>query len=209
MQAQRTSARDYFPATLDLEAMCAAAKGCRGCDLWERATQTVFGEGSDHARVRFVGEQPGDAEDVAGHPFVGPAGGLLDEVLEEAGIDRGETWVTNAVKHFKWEPKGKKRMHVKPTMLEVTACRPWLDAEIQLIAPEVVVPLGATAAQSLLGRGFRISRTRGEWADWERPQKVLATWHPSAVLRAPEREDRHRMRAEMVADLRKVARSLR
>lgn len=215
--ATRRSAADFFPRGCDpsapagcsLDAVRSAAEHCRGCDIYLRATQTVFGEGDPNARLMLVGEQPGDAEDIEGHPFVGPAGGLLDESLDEAGLEREHVWLTNAVKHFKWaEERGKRRIHDKPTVVEVHACKPWLDAEIAIVEPEVVVALGATAAPSLLGTKFRITKARGEWQQAD-GRKVLATWHPSAVLRAPEREDRHRMRAELVSDLRQVAESLR
>jgi len=224
--AEKRTAAQFFPPSCDLDdlhaghaggcdvaGLCDASRHCQGCDLYVRATQTVFGEGNPQARLLLVGEVPGDAEDVAGHPFVGPAGGLLDDLLEEAGILRPAVWVTNAVKHFKYEQRGTKRIHKKPTTVEIQACRPWLDAEIEIVEPEVVVALGATAAQSLLGRDFRITHHRGEWAAGEpvprRKPRVMATWHPSAVLRAPEREDRHRMRAELVADIRKVASALK
>ena len=224
--AEKRSAAQFFPPSCDLDDLHAghaegcglgalrdASRQCQGCDLYVRATQTVFGEGDAHARLLLVGEVPGDAEDVAGHPFVGPAGRLLDDVLEEAGILRPAVWVTNAVKHFKYEQRGTKRIHKKPTAVEVQACRPWLDAEIEIVEPEVVVAMGATAAQSLLGRDFRITHHRGEWAPGDaltnrRRSRVMATWHPSAVLRTPEREDRHRMRAELLADLREVAKAL-
>jgi DNA polymerase len=169
----------------------------------------VFGDGSPTARVMLVGEQPGDAEDIEGEPFVGPAGSLLDDLLDESGVGRADAWVTNAVKHFKFEEVRRgKRIHKKPTMLEIRACRPWLEAELELVEPEALVLLGATAAQSLLGSAFRLTRTRGEWVEREGLPRTLATWHPSEVLRAPEREDRHRKRDEMLGDLRKVAETL-
>src|SRR6266571_8557492 len=153
-----TSAAEFFPERKSLKAFREAAADCKGCDLWERATQTVFGEGARRAEVVFVGEQPGNEEDLSGKPFVGPAGRLLDKALVEAGIDRSQTYVTNVVKHFKWEPRGKRRIHAKPNAQEVRACRPWLDAEIAVVKPEVIVCLGATAAQSLLGAAFRVSQ---------------------------------------------------
>lgn len=185
-----------------------AAKDCRACDLWKRGTQTVFGEGSRHARVMFVGEQPGDREDLRGRPFVGPAGLLLDKALEEAGIDRKQVYVTNAVKHFKWEPRGKRRIHKKPNSLEIAACRPWLDAEIEVVRPQVIVCLGATAAQALLGNKFRVSQQRGCMIRSDLAPVVTATVHPSSILRAPDDESRHREMRLFVADLKKVAQVL-
>ena len=185
-----------------------AAKGCRACDLWKRGTQTVFGEGPRHARVMFVGEQPGDREDLQGRPFVGPAGLLLDKALEEAGIDRKQVYVTNAVKHFKWEPRGKRRIHKKPNSLEIAACRPWLDAEIEVVRPQVIVCLGATAAQALLGNKFRVSQQRGCMIRSDLAPVVTATVHPSSILRAPDDESRHREMRLFVADLKKVAQVL-
>ena len=196
------------PAKATLPALKQAAAGCTACDLYERATQTVFGEGPPRAGVMFVGEQPGDYEDVAGRPFVGPAGKLLDEVLEEAGIDRREVYVTNVVKHFKWTPAGKRRLHAKPNAREISACRPWLEAEIATVKPKVLVCLGATAAQTLLGRNFRVSRQRGEFVPSTLAPHVLATVHPSSLLRAPDEETRRQERALFVEDLRKVARLL-
>lgn len=204
--AERRSAALYLPERRDLPSLCAAVQGCRGCDLYKRATQAVLGEGPQDARVMFVGEQPGDEEDIAGHPFVGPAGRLLDEVLDEAGIGRDRVWLTNAVKHFKFsEVRRGKRIHEKPTMAEVGACRPWLDVEFELVQPEVVVLLGATAAQALFGSGFRFTKVRGQWQQLPDGRRALATWHPAAVLRGPEREDRHRKRAELLDDLRQVS----
>jgi len=186
-----------------------AAKDCRACDLWKRGTQTVFGEGAPNARVLFVGEQPGDKEDLEGRPFIGPAGAVLDKALAEAGIDRKQTYVTNAVKHFKWEPRGKRRIHKKPNSLEIAACRPWLDVEIELLRPDVVVCLGATAAQALLGRSFRVTKQRGQLMAFEAAPHVLATVHPSSILRAPDDESRHREYELFVNDLRAVAAALR
>jgi uracil-DNA glycosylase family protein len=202
------SAAEFLPASITLPALRAAAAGCRGCDLWRCGTQTVFGEGTQRARIMLVGEQPGDKEDLAGRPFVGPAGKLLDEALEEAGIDRGDAYVTNAVKHFKWEPRGPRRIHAKPNAREVAACRPWLDAELAAVRPEVLVLLGATAAQALLGRGFRVTQSRGQLLEPEYGVPTLATIHPSAILRQREREDRHRELAALVADLRVAAAAL-
>ncbi len=198
------SAADFLPTICttdgDLSCLAEAAQACRGCDIYKRATQAVFGEGDPEADVMLVGEQPGNDEDLEGHPFVGPAGRELDGFLEEAGLNRDGVWLTNAVKHFKWVARGEKRIHDKPTMLEIRACKPWLDAEIEIVQPKMIVLLGATAAQSLLGREFRITKHRGEVQ--ELPEGLaVATWHPSAVLRAPEREDRHRMRREIVSDI--------
>jgi DNA polymerase len=188
-----------------LDQLRAEAAGCRACPLWEHATQTVFGEGPVAARLLMVGEQPGDREDVEGHPFVGPAGALLDRALEEAGIDREATYVTNAVKHFKWTAKGKRRIHQKPNAAEVEACRPWLDAEIEAVQPQLIVALGATAAQALLGRDFRVTQHRGEFFDRPRLPPVTATVHPSSILRARDDDARHREMAAFVDDLRAVA----
>ena len=182
-----------------------AAAGCRACDLWTRGTQTVFGEGKRGARLMLVGEQPGDQEDIAGRPFVGPAGRLLDRALAEAGIDRREVYVTNAVKHFKWEPRGKRRIHQKPNAAEVRACRPWLEAEIAVVKPSAVVLLGATAAQALLGKDFKVSQRRGDLLDSPLAPVVMATVHPSSLLRAPDDETRRIETARFIEDLRKVA----
>lgn len=182
-----------------------AASGCRACDLWKRGTQTVFGEGPAHARMMLVGEQPGDREDLAGHPFVGPAGRLLDGALTAAGIDRAGTWVTNAVKHFKWEPRGKRRIHTRPSTREVRACRPWLDAELAEIEPAVVVAMGATAAQAILGRTFRLTEHRGEVVADAAGHAVIATLHPSAILRMDDETRRAAERAAFTDDLRHAA----
>jgi uracil-DNA glycosylase family protein len=182
-----------------------AAAGCKGCDLWKHGTQTVFGEGAPRARVMFVGEQPGDREDIEGKPFVGPAGRILGRALEAAGIDRNDVFVTNAVKHFKWEPRGKRRIHKKPNQLEINACRPWLEAEVAVVKPEVIVCLGATAAQSLLGRGFRVTQRRGELIPHELAPHVVATVHPSSILRAPDDAARHDEMARFIEDLKRVA----
>ena len=181
------------------------AAGCRACPLWQTGTQTVFGEGAARAKVVFVGEQPGDQEDRRGRPFVGPAGRVLDEGLELAGIDRSTTYVTNAVKHFKWTARGKRRIHAKPSWSEIAACGPWLEAELDVIHPEVLVCLGATAAQALLGRQFRVTKERGAWVDSELAPHVTATIHPSSILRQRTDEDRHREMAGFVEDLRLVA----
>jgi uracil-DNA glycosylase family protein len=184
-----------------------AARDCRACDLWKNATQTVFGEGPLRAKIVFVGEQPGDQEDLAGHPFVGPAGKVLDEALHQAGIDRSEVYVTNVVKHFKWSPatRGKRRIHKKPRSSEINACRPWLDAELQSVKPEVLVCLGATAAQALLGRDFSVTRQRGQLVESTLAPKVVATVHPSSILRAPDSDARQAQMQEFVLDLIKIA----
>jgi uracil-DNA glycosylase family protein len=197
------------PADASLASLREAARGCRACPLWERATQTVFGEGPPRAEVVLVGEQPGNEEDQAGLPFVGPAGRLLDKALAAAGIDRRRVYVTNAVKHFKWEPRGKRRIHQKPTAGEVRACLPWLDAELRLVRPRAVVCLGATAAQALLGKDFRVTRSRGELVASPLAPVVLATVHPSAILRAPDDEARRAELSRFVEDLRRVAEALR
>src|SRR5437762_6400807 len=181
------------------------AAGCKACDLYKRGTQTVFGEGPNRATIMMVGEQPGDAEDLAGHPFVGPAGKLLDRALADAGIDRRRVYVTNVVKHFKWEPRGKRRIHAKPNASEIGACRPWLESELELVEPEVLVCLGATAAQALLGRQFRVSVDRGRFVSSPLAPRVLATVHPSAILRAPDDETRRAEMTRFVADLKTVA----
>jgi DNA polymerase len=201
---QQTAA-PLVPAKPTLPKLRSAAAGCRACDLWERGTQTVFGEGSARARILFVGEQPGDHEDLAGRPFVGPAGGLLDRALVEAGIDRDEVYVTNIVKHFKWEPRGKRRIHKKPNALEIAACRPWFDAEIALTKPEVIVCLGATAAQALLGKNFKVSRMRGEFIHSDLAPYVIATVHPASALRAPDDETRRAEIQSFIVDIKKVA----
>jgi uracil-DNA glycosylase family protein len=187
----------------------AAAKHCTACDLYKHATQTVFGEGASHAKLMFVGEQPGDAEDLSGHPFVGPAGKLLDRALAEAGIDRSQVYVTNVVKHFKWEPRGKRRIHKKPNAGEIAACRPWLDTEIALIKPRVIVCLGATAAQTLLGKQFRLTAHRGEFTDSPLAPFVLATVHPSSLLRAPDEDTRRRETKRFTEDLRQASGALK
>lgn len=184
------------------------AAGCRACDLWERATQTVFGEGRQRAAMMLVGEQPGNDEDLAGRPFVGPAGKLLARALADAGIERAATYVTNVVKHFSWEPRGTWRIHKKPNGREIAACRPWLDREIALVRPRVVVCLGATAAQALLGAKFRVTRDRGRFVPSPLAQHVLATVHPSAILRAADEADRHAAFEQLVADLRIAAGAL-
>jgi uracil-DNA glycosylase len=201
----------FIPPKPSLESLRKAAASCKGCDLWRNATQTVFGEGSRSARIVMVGEQPGDREDLAGHPFVGPAGALLDKALAEAGIERAQVYVTNAVKHFKWTPaeRGKRRIHKKPRYSEIQACRPWLEAELSVVKPEVLVCLGATAAQTLLGRDFSVSRRRGELLESPLAPFVIATVHPSSVLRAIDDESRHAQYRAFVEDMKKVASLLR
>jgi len=196
------SAASLIPERPTLDGLREAAAGCKACPLWENATQTVFGEGAADADVVFVGEQPGDREDLEGRPFVGPAGKLFDEALVEARIDRSQVYVTNVVKHFKWKPQGKRRIHQKPNWREIGACRPWLDAELAVLKPRVLVCLGATAAQALLGRDFRVSRQRGELVDSPLAPKAMATVHPSSILRAEDRDTQFR---EFVRDLEKVA----
>ena len=186
-----------------------AVGGCRACGLWRDATQPVFGEGPRAARVMLVGEQPGDKEDAAGAPFVGPAGRVLDDALEEAGIERRDAYVTNAVKHFKWKPgRGKRRLHQKPNAEEIRACRPWLDAELRVVKPEIVVCLGATAAKALLGSGFRVTKQRGEFCEVDFAPLATATIHPSAILRIDDPDDRRAETRALIADLRRVAERL-
>ena len=198
------SAAAYVPDRLTLDTLREAARECKGCHLWERGTQTVFGEGARSADVMLVGEQPGDQEDLAGKPFVGPAGRILDQALEDAGIDRRKAYVTNVVKHFKWQPKGKRRIHQKPNWGEMAACRPWLEAELGVVEPDVVVCLGATAAQALIGRDFRVSRQRGELVESPLARYVLATVHPSSILRQRDDASREAEYAAFVEDLRVV-----
>jgi uracil-DNA glycosylase len=198
------SAAEYLPGRLTLPALREAAAGCRGCHLWQVGTQTVFGAGSRAAEAMFVGEQPGDQEDRAGEPFVGPAGRVFDDALEAAGIDRATVYVTNAVKHFKWQARGKRRIHQKPNWTEMTACRPWLEAELGVVRPRVLVLLGATAAQTLLGRQFRVTQHRGELLESDLADAVTATVHPSSILRG-EPSERESNFAAFVDDLRVVA----
>jgi uracil-DNA glycosylase len=198
------SAADFLPERRTLPALRTAAACCRGCALWARGTQTVFGEGPRRARVMLVGEQPGHEEDLAGKPFVGPAGRVLDRALEAAGIARTDVYVTNVVKHFKWVPKGKRRIHAKPSQMEISACLPWLEAELEVIKPVVLVCLGATAAQALLGSKFRVTKQRGEWVQARWAPYVTATVHPSAILRAPDDAARHAEMERFVADLKRI-----
>jgi DNA polymerase len=202
------TAAPLIPPRPTLPALREAAAGCRACDLWRRGTQTVFGEGPRTAEAMFVGEQPGNDEDLAGRPFVGPAGKLFDRALAAAGIARERAYVTNVVKHFKWELRGKRRIHARPNALEITACYPWLEAEIAVVKPQVLVCLGATAAQALLGRSFRVSKQRGQLVASPLAPRVTATVHPSSILRAPDDEARRREMELFVEDLRRVARAL-
>lgn len=195
---------EIVPQTSSLRELAEAARGCRGCPLYAKATQTVFGEGSKAARIVVVGEQPGDVEDRAGRPFVGPAGAILERALSRAGIERRAVYVTNAVKHFDFEERGKARLHKKPRPGDVRACRPWLEAELAIVRPKAIVLMGATAALSLLGAAFRLTEHRGEIFATEFAGVTLATWHPSMALRAPEREDRARILGEIAADLSEV-----
>jgi DNA polymerase len=199
-------AESYLPEHIrGIAGLSAAAEGCRGCDLYRRATQTVFGEGSSRkASVLVVGEQPGDAEDKEGHPFVGPAGSVLNDALEKLGVDRSSLYVTNAVKHFKWEPRGTARLHKNPSAREVAACRPWLMAEMQLVRPELVVALGATAARALLGPSVRVLRQRGEIVEGPQEVPVLVTVHPASILRMKQPADRHAAFDKFVSDLQPV-----
>jgi DNA polymerase len=202
------SAADLIPDRPTIDQVRAAARDCQACDLWRLGTQTVFGEGAKKAQLMLVGEQPGNDEDLRGRPFVGPAGKLLDRALADAGIDRAAVYVTNVVKHFKWEPRGKRRIHKKPNAGEIGACRPWLDTEIALVKPRAIVCLGATAAQTLLGRQFKVTAHRGDFVPSPLAPLVLATVHPSSILRAPDDEARRREMKQFTDDLRVVARAL-
>ena len=204
-----SSAADLVPGQMSLPLLKDAAADCRACDLWKKGTQTVFGDGRTRARVMFIGEQPGNEEDLTGKPFVGPAGRLFDNALDEAGIDRKQTYVTNVVKHFKWEPRGKRRIHKKPNAQEISACRPWLEAEFALVKPKVIVALGATAAQALLGPQFRVTKERGKFIESTLAPYIMATVHPSSILRAPDDETRHLEYRRFVDDLKKLARVLK
>jgi DNA polymerase len=204
-RAEDSAAWELIPERPTLRSVKDAADDCRACPLWKDATQTVFGEGAAGAELMLVGEQPGDREDIEGHPFVGPAGGLLDRALEEAGIDRRKVYVTNVVKHFKFMRRGKRRIHKKPGALEIAACHPWLRTEVDLVKPKVIVALGATAAQALIGRTFRVSTQRGQFMQSDLAPVITATVHPSSILRAPDEETRHEEMRRFVADLKKVA----
>src|SRR6185437_8092650 len=201
----KDAGKTLIPLDMSLDELQQDAKNCKACDLWKNATQTVFGGGMSSAKIMFIGEQPGDQEDLQGKPFVGPAGKLLDSAMVEAGIDRKQVYVTNAVKHFKWEPRGKRRIHKKPSATEVAACRPWLDAEIAALQPKVIVCLGATASQALFGRDFRVTLHRGEFLKSPLAPFVMATVHPSSILRAPDEETRHDEMERFIADLKKIS----
>jgi uracil-DNA glycosylase family protein len=212
MPGLTANALPYLPEKLTLPALRVAVQNCRGCDLYRHATRAVFGEidaavapRQRNVRLVMIGEQPGDKEDLEGRPFVGPAGKLLDKCLEEAGIERSKVYVTNTVKHFKWEPRGKLRIHKKPSMREIKACRPWLDAELEVLGPELIVCLGATAAQAMLGTNFRVTQERGTVLHREGLPALMATVHPSSILRARTDDDRHREMESFLADLKKVA----
>lgn len=210
MPEERTqrSALDFFPEKVNYTSLRDAARSCMGCDLYKEGTQTVFGEGDLHAAVMFVGEAPGDNEDIEGRPFVGPAGKLFDKALAEAGLDREQVYLTNVVKHFKWTLRGKRRIHEKPLTSEIKACLPWLGAEIQLVKPDILVCLGATAAQALIGKDFRVTKQRGIWLETEHAAKTIATIHPSAILRAPDPEMRERQYEGFVNDLKLITAEL-
>jgi uracil-DNA glycosylase family protein len=207
-RSDKPTVPDLIPDRPTLTNVRDAARDCQACDLYKRGTQTVFGEGAKKAQLMFVGEQPGDQEDLAGHPFVGPAGRILDKALAAVGIDRSTVYVTNVVKHFKWEPRGKRRIHKKPNAGEISACRPWLDTEIQLVKPRAIVCLGATAAQALLGKQFRVTTHRGTFIASSLAPLVMATVHPSSLLRAPDDETRRLETEKFIDDLRKVASAL-
>jgi uracil-DNA glycosylase family protein len=206
---QKTSAAEFLPKRHTLESLRAAARSCTGCDLYKNATQTVFGEGPKDASVMLVGEQPGDMEDRQGHPFVGPAGRLLDKALAEARIPRDEVYITNAVKHFKWIQRGKRRLHQKPSIRQVVACKSWLEAEIEVVHPKVIVCLGATAALSMVGRAVRITQERGKFFDTDSGAAVLITIHPSSIYRLREKDEQENEYRRFVAEMKLVARKLR
>jgi len=208
-KSSKSPAENLIPPRPTLSTLKEAAADCRACDLWKKGTQTVFGEGRRRSKVMFVGERPGNEEDLAGKPFVGAAGRLFDAALAGAGIDRNQTYVTNVVKHFKWEPRGKRRIHKKPNAQEIAACRPWLQAEIDVIKPEVIVALGATAAQALFGPQFRVTKQRGQFLESTLAPYVMATVHPSSILRAPDEETRRLEQRRFVDDLKKLARVIK
>jgi len=204
-----TSAEDFFPSRKSIKAFREAAADCKACDLWKRGTQTVFGEGAEHANILLVGEQPGDMEDRQGHPFVGPAGRMLDKALAEARISRDEVYITNAVKHFRWIQRGKRRLHQKPAVRQIMACKPWIESEMESIHPKLLVCLGATAAQSILGRVVPIGQARGKFFNGQRGEAVFITIHPSAIFRQREKSEREEEYRRFVADMRLVERKLR
>lgn len=208
MPREIQTAAPLIPPRPTIRKLQATAAECKACDLWKTGTQTVFGEGKQSSTVMFIGEQPGNSEDLEGRPFVGPAGGLLDKALEEAGIDRGQVYVTNVVKHFKWEPRGKRRIHKKPNALEITACRPWLEAEIAVVKPRAIICLGATAAQAVIGPKFKVSIQRGTFVESPLAEFVTATVHPSSILRAPSDEARRTEMSRFIADLKKIRQRL-
>lgn len=207
-KSSKASAEDFFPDKLTLSSLRLAAADCKACDLWKLGTQTVFGAGPRRSVVMFIGEQPGNEEDLTGKPFVGPAGRLFNDALDAAGIDRSQTYVTNVVKHFKWEPRGKRRIHKKPNAPEISACRPWLEAEIAVVKPKVIVALGATAAQTLLGPKFRVTKQRGKFIESTLAPYVMSSVHPSSILRAPDDETRRLEHRRFIDDLKKLARVL-
>ena len=206
---QQTSAAEFLPERRDLESLRAAARACEGCDLYKNATQTVFGEGAENANIIFVGEQPGDMEDLQGHPFVGPAGKMLDKALAEARIARDEVYITNAVKHFRWIQRGKRRLHQKPAVRQIVACKPWLESEMASIHPKLVVCLGASAAQSILGRVLPIGQARGKFLNGERGEAIFITIHPSAILRLRENSEREQEYRRFITDMQLVEQKLR
>jgi uracil-DNA glycosylase len=208
MRTEVPTAAPLIPPRPTVRKLQAVAADCKACHLWKLGTQTVFGEGKQTSLVMLIGEQPGDREDLEGRPFVGPAGALLDRALEKAGIDRSKVYVTNVVKHFKWEPRGKKRIHKKPNGLEITACRPWLDAEIRVVQPRAIICLGSTAAQAVIGPKFKVTLQRGQFVESPLAEFVTATVHPSSILRAPNEEARRTERARFIEDLKKIRETL-
>ena len=205
---QIETAAPLIPPRPTINKLRDAAAECKACDLWKTGTQTVFGEGRQSSLIMFIGEQPGDKEDLSGRPFVGPAGALLDKSLEEAGIDRGKVYITNVVKHFKWEPRGKRRIHKKPNAVEITACRPWLQSEINVVKPRAIICLGSTAAQAVISPKFKVSMQRGLFVPSDLAEYVTATVHPSSILRAPSDEARRVERQRFVEDLKKIRAAL-
>jgi uracil-DNA glycosylase family protein len=208
-KTENTSAGDFLPKTRSLQSLQQAAKSCKGCDLYPNATQTVFGEGPGHASVMLIGEQPGDVEDQKGEPFVGPAGRMLDRALEEALISRDEVYVTNAVKHFKWIWRGKRRLHQKPSIRQVMACRPWLEAEIEVVQPQILVCMGATAAQSVVGKPVLVMKERGKFIDSALGRLAFVTIHPSSILRQRERDEREQEYRRFASEMKLVKRKLK